>query len=157
MRRASAPSRGVGESGTFQLWVGSAGNVANVEVLPIANSNSELENGTGNIGTGNIGNWQQSRGSWIDVSAAGIVPEPWCEYEMRFVFDYRKKTVSAAILDEDTGEYSPLASTSSGATEYPLASDAKRLAQIDFDGDTDFASLLGEDSDILHPTVFMLQ
>lgn len=123
-----------------------------MEVLPIANSNSELENGTGNIGY-----WQQSQGSWIDVSAAGIVPEPWCEYELRFVFDYRNKTVSAAILDEDTGEYSPLASTATGATEYPLATDAKRLAQIDFDGDTDFASLLGEDSDILHPTVFMLQ
>ena len=44
-------------------WPGECGNVANVEMLPIANANSQL--GTGNTGTGNIGNTgniQQERG-----------------------------------------------------------------------------------------------
>ena len=42
---------------------------ANVQVLPISNANAQLENG--NIGTGNIGNWQQ----FPDLLFTGPAPD----------------------------------------------------------------------------------
>ena len=114
------------------------GNVANVEMLPIANSNSQL--GTGNIGTGNTGNIGKIPG-WVDVEAEGVAPQTGVEYTFRVVFNYTAGTYSVAV--QDGGEWRALAATG-GASAFSLAASGAGISRILFVGDGALRSILGE-------------
>ncbi|MBQ3747338.1 MAG: hypothetical protein II863_07995, partial [Kiritimatiellae bacterium] len=128
----------LGTNGCFQVWT--LGNVANVEMLPTANANSQL--GTGNIGNGNTGNTGNIP-MWVDVEAEGITPTTGVDYTFRFVFDYAAKAYSVAV--QNGAEWKPLgAMGSSRPTAFPLATSASAVSGVRFTGDGVFTSLLGE-------------
>ena len=133
-------------NGCFQVWVG---NVANVEMLPVSNTNNQL--GTGNNGPGNIGNTGNNP-HWVDVVAEGITPVSGAEYTLRTTFDYTRKTYSVEIKNADEWlPFNPIISQSHNSTisqfhnvsSFPLAATADRITSIGFEGDTLFTSLLG--------------
>ena len=141
----------LGPNGRFQVWVG---NVANVEMLPVSNTNGQL--GTGNTGTGNTGNIGNSS-HWLDVEADGVTPVSGEEYTLRFTFDYRNGTYSVEIktgLTEFTRLVGVESSSSLSSTTTPtptqysnsnfmIANAANRVSSISFVGDTFFSLLYG--------------
>ena len=121
----------LGAGGSFQVWM--RGSVANVEMLPIANSNSQLE--TGNIGnTGNIP-------MWLDVEAEGVMPMAGVEYTFRFRIDYETHLYSVSVQNAGGG-FSPLGAN--GETSFALASNATRLSSVRFKGGGVLTSLTGD-------------
>ena len=138
----------IGPNGRFQVWVG---NVANVEMLPVSNTNGQL--GTGNIGTGNTGN----NPKWVDVEAEGVAPVSGEEYTLRFTFDYRNGTYSVEIKTGLT-EFTRLVGVESSSSRevleiqsptrnsnsnFMIANAANRVSSISFVGDTFLSSLYG--------------
>ena len=125
----------LGPNGRFQVWVG---NVANVEMLPVSNTNGQL-------GTGNIGNSSH----WLDVEADGVTPVSGEEYTLRFAFDYRNGTYSVEIktgLTEFTRfreKINPVNPVNPVKTTFPLAASTNRVSSIAFVGDTFLSSLYG--------------
>ena len=118
----------LGTNGCFQVWT--AGNVANVEMLPTANSNSQLE-------TGNIPRW-------VNVEADGVMPQVGVEYTFRFTFDYRCGSYSAEVQNGG-GEWVRFVERGNPVRKsFPLASSASRISCVRFDGSGAFRSLLGE-------------
>jgi endonuclease/exonuclease/phosphatase family metal-dependent hydrolase len=131
----------IGTNGCFQVWVG---NVANVEMLPMANSNVAnwvLETGTGNNGnTGNIPRW-------IDVEAEGVTPQTGVEYTFRIAFNYSAGTYSAYVKTGLTGftrlrEKNPV-NLVNPVQNFPLAASCSALTSIGFDGDGILRSIFG--------------
>ena len=121
----------LGAGGAFQVWT--KGSVANVEMLPIANSNSQLE--TGNIGnTGNIP-------MWLDVAAEGVSPRAGVEYTFRFKIDYATRLYTVSVKNA-YGSFVPLGAN--GETSFTLASNATRLSSVRFKGGGLLTSLRGD-------------
>ena len=121
----------LGVNGLFQVWT--KGSVANVEMLPIANSNSQLE--TGNIGnTGNIP-------MWLDVAAEGVSPRAGVEYTFRFKVDYATRLYTVSVKNA-YGSFVPLGAN--GETSFTLASNATRLSSVRFKGGGLLTSLRGD-------------
>ena len=121
----------LGAGGSFQVWM--RGSVANVEMLPIANSNSQLE--TGDIGnTGNIP-------LWLDVAAEGVSPRAGVEYTFRFKIDYATRLYAVSVKNA-YGSFVPL--DANGETSFALASDATRLSSVRFKGGGVLTSLRGD-------------
>ena len=133
----------IGANGRFQVW---EGNVANVEMLPVSNTNGQL-------GTGNIGNSSH----WLDVEADGVTPVSGEEYTLRFAFDYRNGTYSVEIKTGLT-EFTRLVGVESSSSRevleiqsptrnsnsnFMIANAANRVSSISFVGDTFFSSLYG--------------
>ncbi len=121
----------LGAGGSFQVWM--RGSVANVEMLPIANSNSQLQ--TGNIGnTGNIP-------MWLDVAAEGVSPRAGVEYTFRFKIDYATRLYAVSVKNAH-GSFVPLGAN--GETSFALASNAMRLSSVRFKGGGVLTSLRGD-------------
>jgi hypothetical protein len=128
----------LGTNGCFQVWT--LGNVANVEMLPTANANSQLD--TGNIGNGNIGNTGNIP-MWVDVEADGVIPTIGVDYTFRFTFDYAAQTYSVAV--QYGAEWKPLVGrVIPNAQTFPLATSASAVSGVRFTGDGVFTSMLGE-------------
>ena len=121
----------LGAGGSFQVWM--RGSVANVEMLPIANSNSQLQ--TGNIGnTGNIP-------MWLDVAAEGVSPRAGVEYTFRFKIDYATRLYAVSVKNAH-GSFVPLGAN--GETSFALAANAMRLSSVRFKGGGVLTSLRGD-------------
>ena len=102
-------------------------------MLPIANSNSQLE--TGNIGnTGNIP-------MWLDVAAEGVSPRAGVEYTFRFKIDYATRLYTVSVKNA-YGSFVPLGAN--GETSFTLASNATRLSSVRFKGGGLLTSLRGD-------------
>ena len=133
----------LGPNGRFQVWVG---NVANVEMLPVSNTNGQL--GTGNIGTGNTGNIGNSS-HWLDVEAEGVTPVSGEEYTLRMTFDYTANIYSVEVktgLTEFTRlreKMNPVNPVNPVKTTFPLAASTNCVSSIAFVGDTLLSSLYG--------------
>ena len=133
----------LGAGGSFQVWT--KGNVANVEMLPISNSNYQSGSTkaivgklkTGNIGTGNNGNIPM----WVDVEADGVVPRAGVEYTFRFRIDYRTRLYTVSVQNAGGG-FTPLGAN--GETSFALASDATRLSSVRFKGGGALTSIKGD-------------
>ena len=124
----------LGAGGSFQVWM--RGSVANVEMLPIANSNSQLQ--TGNIGNiGNTGNIPM----WLDVAAEGVSPRAGVEYTFRFKIDYATRLYAVSVKNAH-GSFVPLGAN--GETSFALASNATRLSSVQFKGGGVLTSLTGD-------------
>ena len=124
----------LGAGGSFQVWM--RGSVANVEMLPIANSNSQLQ--TGNIGNiGNTGNIPM----WLDVAAEGVSPRAGVEYTFRFKIDYATRLYAVSVKNAH-GSFVPLGAN--GETSFALASNAMRLSSVRFKGGGVLTSLRGD-------------
>ncbi len=136
----------LGAGGSFQVWT--KGNVANVEMLPISNSNSQSDSTkamagklkTGNIGTGNNGNTGNIP-MWVDVEAEGVVPRAGVEYTFRFKIDYETRLYSVSVQNAGGG-FVPLGAN--GETSFALASNATRLSSVQFKGGGVLTSLTGD-------------
>ena len=136
----------LGAGGLFQVWT--KGNVANVEMLPISNSNSQSDSTkamagklkTGNIGTGNNGNTGNIP-MWVDVGAEGMTPQTGVEYTFRFKIDYETRLYSVAVQNAGGG-FTPLGAN--GETLFALASNATRLSSVQFKGGGVLTSLTGD-------------
>ena len=122
----------IGTNGCFQVWT--VGNVANEEMLLMANANSQLE--TGNIPC------------WVDVEAEGVTPQTGVEYTFRFKFDYKNGIYSASVLNN--GTYIPLVQSANppilqsvNLSQFPLAASGSSLSSIGFDGDGILRSIFG--------------
>ena len=118
----------IGTNGCFQVWT--AGNVANVEMLPTANANSQLETG--------------NNPRWLDVEAEGVTPQTGVEYTFRIAFNYAEGTYSAYVKTGLTGftrlrEKNPV----NPVQNFPLAASSSRLTSIGFDGDGWLRSIFG--------------
>ena len=124
----------LGTNGCFQVWVG---NVANVEMLPMANANSQL--GTGNIGTGNTGNIGNNP-HWVDVAAAGVTPVPEREYTFRLTMHYASRKYCAALVE---GGVERTLAAADGTTAFPMAAEGNAVTKVAFKGDAEFTSMLG--------------
>ena len=123
----------IGTNGCFQVWT--AGNVANVEMLPTANANSQLETG--------------NNPRWVDVEAEGVTPQTGVEYTFRFKFDYKNGIYSASVLNN--GTYIPLVQSANPSiiqsvnlSQFPLAASGSALSTIGFDGDGWLRSIFGD-------------
>ena len=114
----------LGAGGSFQVWT--RGSVANVEMLPIANSNSQLE--TGNIPM------------WLNVAAEGVSPRAGVEYTFRFKIDYATRRYAVSVKNA-YGSFVPLGAN--GETSFALASNATRLSSVQFKGGGVLTSLKG--------------
>ena len=125
----------ISTNGRFQVWVG---NVANVEMLPVSNTNGQL-------GTGNIGNSSH----WLDVEADGVTPVSGEEYTLRMTFDYTANIYSVEVktgLTEFTRlreKINPVNPVNPVRTSFPLAAVTNCISSISFVGDTFFSLLYG--------------
>ena len=139
----------IGTNGCFQAWT--MGNVANVEMLPISNSNSQSASAktiagklkTGNIGTGNNGNTGNIP-MWLDVVAEGVVPQVDVEYTFRFTFDYREGTYGVEVKTGTTG-FTRLRGRADPLQEnFPLATTGSAVSEVLFSGSGFLTSIVGE-------------
>lgn len=126
----------LGTNGCIQVWVES---VANVEMLPISNTNNQL----GNRNTGNNGNAP----CWVDVAADGVTPMDGVEYTFRVTFDYVAQTYSVKVKCVD--EWQSLKLTTPNlkfptSESFYLATRGSSISRIKFTGETTFTSLIGE-------------
>jgi hypothetical protein len=134
----------IGTNGSFQVWT--LGNVANVERLPISNTNFQSVNARGftaRLKTGNTGNIPM----WVDVAAAGVTPTVGVDYTFRLKFDYRYGVYSVAV--SDGGVMKPLVASSgtslpAGTARFPLAARKSSVSAVRFAGDGVLTSIFGE-------------
>ncbi|MBO6167766.1 MAG: hypothetical protein J6P13_05385, partial [Kiritimatiellae bacterium] len=118
----------LGTNGCFQVWT--AGNVANVEMLPTANANSQLETG--------------NNPRWVDVEAEGVTPQTGVEYTFRVVFDYTAGTYSVEVQTGLTGFTRLREKNVNPVQDFPLAAPGTSIAKIRFNGDGVLRSITGE-------------
>jgi len=139
----------IGTNGCFQAWT--MWNVANVEMLPISNSNSQSASTktmagklkTGNIGTGNNGNTGNIP-MWLDVVAEGVVPQVDVEYTFRFTFDYKEGTYGVEVKTGSTG-FTKLKGKANPLQEsFPLAATGDAVSEVLFTGSGFLTSIVGE-------------
>ncbi|MBQ9430623.1 MAG: SGNH/GDSL hydrolase family protein [Kiritimatiellae bacterium] len=145
----------IGTNGCFQAWT--LGNVANVEMSPMSNTNfqsayakrmaAELE--AGNNGTGNNGNTGNIP-MWVDVVAEGVAPQIGVDYTFRFTFDYKKGTYGVEVKTGLTGftrlraKENPLDPVNSVQESFPLATAGSAVSEILFSGSGFLTSIVGE-------------
>ena len=128
----------LGTNGCFQVWTG--GNVANVEMLPMANANVANDRDASQLGTGNVGNTGNIP-RWLDVSAEGVTPVDGGEYVFRVRFNYASGKYSASVV-VDGREHRLYAAD--GKRWIPFAASGSSLSSVVFDGETYFTSLFGK-------------
>ena len=133
----------LGTNGCFQVWT--LGNVANVEMLPTANANPQLEIGN----TGNTGNIPM----WLDVEADGVTPQTGVDYTFRFTFDYTAGAYGVEVQTGLTGftrlrEKNPV-NPVNPVQSFPLATTGTAVSGVRFAGDGVFTSLLGEYENVI--------
>ena len=136
----------IGTNGCFQAWT--MGNVANVEMLPMSNTNfhsadTKLMAGKlkiGNTGTGNTGNIPM----WVDVAAEGVTPQIGVEYTFRFTFDYKKGTYGVEVKTGSTGFTKLRAKENPVQESFLLAATGSAVSEVLFSGSGFLTSIVGE-------------
>ena len=138
----------IGTNGCFQVWT--MGNVANEEMLPISNTNSQSADTrsmtdklrTGDIGTGSIGN-AGNIPMWVDAVAEGVTPQAGVEYTFRVTFDYREGTYGVEVKTL-TG-FARLREKANPLQEaFPLAASGSAISKVRLLGWGSLTSIVGE-------------
>ena len=127
----------IGTNGCFQAWT--LGNVANVEMLPISNTNFQSVNARGltaKLETGNIP-------MWVDVVAEGVTPQIGVEYTFRFTFDYKEGTYGVEVKTGLTG-FTRLRAKENPVQNFPLAAAGTAVSEVLFSGSGFLTSIVGE-------------